>query len=191
MTEPGTRGDPAAGQGEGQGKLDDAKAQAQEQAQRATQQARGRVREVVDQRSTQAGEQVEQQASDIRTVAEQLREQGKEGPAKVAEQAAERAERLGSYLRERDADTLLDDAERMMRDNAWAVMAGGVAIGFAASRFLKASSRQRFERSGDQRMLPRTTTEPRFETPGRPMTPPNTGDLSSGAPSTGAPVGSP
>ena len=148
-----------------QGTMDAAREQVQEQAQRAAEQARGlasqagdQARGLVDQRSTQAGEQIGRQADDLRATADQLRRQGKDGPAKVAEQAAERAERLGGYLRDSDADRILSDVERMARENPWAVVAGGIALGFAASRFLKASSRKRYEAStADRPQLPRHT----------------------------------
>mgnify|MGYP001275686842 CR=1 FL=1 len=119
--------------------------QAKEKVQEAKGQAAGRVRQQVDQRSTLAGEQVNSTASDIRSVADQLREQGKDQPAKLAEQAAERAERLGDYLQRADGDTILGDLEDFGRRQPWAVIAGGVALGFAASRFLKASSTRRSE----------------------------------------------
>lgn len=124
--------------------------QAQEKAQEAKAKASDQVRTQVDQRSTQAGEQIKQQASDIRSVGDSLREQGKDGPAKIADQAADRAEKVGDYLHGNDADKILHDVEDLARKQPWAVVAGGIALGFAASRFLKASSAQRYEqrRSG-------------------------------------------
>jgi len=122
-----------------------AKEKVQEGAQQAAGQARGQLRQQVDQRSTQAGEQVSSTAGDVRSVAQQLREQGKEQPAKLAEQAADRAERLGSYLKDSDADGILRDVEDFGRRRPWAVMFGGLAAGFVASRFLKASSSRRYE----------------------------------------------
>jgi hypothetical protein len=127
---------------------DQAKEKAAEKAQEAKGQAASRVREQVDTRSTQAGEQVSNTASDIRSVADQLREQGKDQPAKLAEQAAQRAETLGNYLQRSDGDTILQDLEDFGRRQPWAVIAGGVALGFAASRFLKASSSRRYEARG-------------------------------------------
>src|SRR5207245_195916 len=118
--------------------------QAQQKAQEAAGQAQERARQMVDERSTQVGRQVSSQAGDLRSVGEQLRSQGKDQPAKVAEQAAERVERLGGYLERSDADTILSDAEDLARQNPWAVVAGGLALGFAASRFLKASSSKRY-----------------------------------------------
>jgi hypothetical protein len=121
--------------------------QAQDKARDAAGEARGRVRDQVDQRSTQLGEQVGSSVSDARSVAEQLRNQGKETPARYVEQAADRAERLGGYLRESDGDRLLSDVEDFARRNTWAVALGGLALGFAASRLLKASSSDRYQRS--------------------------------------------
>ena len=109
----------------------------------------------------------------MRSVSEHLREQGKDQPAKLAEQAADRAERLGSYLKENDADRILDDVEDFGRRQPWAVIAGGVALGFVASRFLKASSSRRYEQraSGTVRArlpLGRTTCSDRAPRAGTP-----------------------
>jgi ElaB/YqjD/DUF883 family membrane-anchored ribosome-binding protein len=153
------------------------KDQAQEKAQEATQRARSRLRDQVDSRSRQAGEQVSQQASDIRSLSQELRTQGKDGPARIAEQAADRAEKVGRYLTQSDADRILRDAEDFARSNPWAVMAGGLAAGFLASRFLRASSRSRYR--------DRPTSPPRLaetnETPDRFARPPHAG----GAPAIG------
>jgi hypothetical protein len=111
----------------------------------ATDQAKGALRSQVDQRATDAGQRVGGLASDVRTVGAQLREQGKDRPAKLADQAADRAERLGSYLTESDADRILGDIEDLGRRQPWAVLAGGVAVGFVASRLLKASAGTRYE----------------------------------------------
>jgi hypothetical protein len=117
---------------------------AQDKTRGALGQARGRLNYQVDQRSTQAGDQVQSTAQDVRSVAEQLRNQGKEAPARVAEQVADRAESLGSYLREADGERLLGDVEAFARRQPWLVAAGGLALGFVASRFLKASSSRRY-----------------------------------------------
>ena len=145
--------------GQAQEKAQELAGQASEQAKQAASQASDRLREQVDQRSTQAGEQVSSQAGDIRSVAQQLREQGKDKPAQLAEQAADRVESLGGYLTEANADRILHDVEDFARQRPWAVIAGGIALGFAASRFLKASSSDRYySRTPDQ--LPNRTTRP-------------------------------
>jgi hypothetical protein len=117
--------------------------QAKEKAQEGAQQAKRTVRDQVDERSTAAGERVGSTATDIRSVGEELRKQGKDQPARLAEQAAERAESLGDYLTRSDGDTILRDIEDFGRRQPWTVIAGGLALGFAASRFLKASSERR------------------------------------------------
>ena len=118
--------------------------EAKHKAEQAAGQARTKAREQVDQRSTQAGERVGSAAGDVRSVADELRRQGKDTPAKYAEQAAERTERLGNYLKDSDGDTILRDVEDFARSKPWAVAAGGLALGFAASRLLKASSTERY-----------------------------------------------
>jgi hypothetical protein len=121
--------------------------QAQDRAREAAGQARGRMRDEVDRRSTEVGERVGGTAGDARSVAEELRKQGKDTPARFVDQAADRAERLGGYLQESDGDRILNDVERFARRNPWAVAAGGLALGFAASRMLKASSGERYRAS--------------------------------------------
>jgi hypothetical protein len=116
---------------------------AQEKGQQAATQAKDKLREQLDQRSSQAAEQVNQQASDLRAVSHSLREQGKDGPASAAGRLADYAEKAGGYLQEKDSDALLADAEDLARRQPWAVAAGALALGFAASRFLKASSSKR------------------------------------------------
>ena len=161
-TEPSGAQEPAGTQDGGtaqqaQDKAREVAGQAQERAQEAAGQAKDRIREQVDQRSTQAGEQVTGAAGDVRSVAEELRKQGRDGPARAAGRAADEAERLGGYLTRSDGDTILRDAEDFGRQRPWAVVAGAFAIGFAASRLLKASSSERY-RSSQTQALPQPTT---------------------------------
>jgi len=153
--------------GQAQEKAQQMAGQAQEKAQQAAGQARGRLREQVDQRSSQAGERVRSTAHDMRSVAQQLREQGSDQPARLADQAADRADRLGGYLEESDADRILDDVEDFARRRPMAIALGGLALGFAAARMLKASSSERYQASSQQRQIPRETSG-RFESPGVP-----------------------
>lgn len=137
-------------------KAQQATAAAQDKAQEVAEQARGRIREQVDQRSSEVGDQLSGTAGDVRSVAEELRKQGKDKPAELAEQAADRVERAGGYLRDSDADRILRDVEDFGRRQPWAVVAGGLALGFVASRFLKASSQRRYDES--RREVPSTTS---------------------------------
>lgn len=120
---------------------------AREQAGRATEQAkdkvRGGLRDQVGQRSQQAGSQLASTAADVRAVGEQLRERENDGAARLADQAADRTQQVADYLTNSDPDRILRDAEDLAHRQPWAVALGAAAIGFAASRMLKASSRRR------------------------------------------------
>jgi len=135
-------------------KAHEAAGQAQEKAHQAAGQARDRIRDEVDTRSTQAGHQAETVASDVRSVGEHLRAEGKDKPAEMADKAAARVAELGDYLKRSDGDAILRDVERFGRDKPWAVMAGGVALGIVASRFLKASSSRRYHEQESSPNLP-------------------------------------
>jgi hypothetical protein len=118
--------------------------QAKERMQGAAQQAKGKLSEQADQRSTEAGRQVSTVAEDVRSVAQELRTQGKDTPARYAEQAAEKVQDAGRWLEQSDGDKLLRDVEDFARSKPWAVAAGGLVLGLAASRMLKASSSERY-----------------------------------------------
>ena len=136
--------------------------QAQEKALSLSGQAQAKLREQLDQRSSQAAEQINGQASDLRSVSQALREEGKQGPAKAADRLADYAEKVGGYLRDKDSDALLRDAEVLGRRQPAAVAAGGLALGLLASRLLKASSGRRYaSRSADQVPAPRPSVPPR------------------------------
>ena len=149
-----------------QEKVQDAAGQAREKAQEGAERAREGLRGQVEQRSTQAGQRVRSQSEDIRSVAQGLREQGKDGPARMADQAADRAQRLGSFLEDSDSDRIIRDVEDFARRNPCALALGGLALGFAASRVLRASSTDRYHGStGDRAQLPPVRQTPVATTP--------------------------
>jgi hypothetical protein len=150
--------------GEAQEKAQDVAGQAQEKAREAAGNAQESIRQQIDDRSTQAGERVGSTAQDLRSVGEELRKQGKDTPAKLADRAAEQTEKVGSYLKDNGPDQMLEDVEDFGRQRPWAVLAGGMAAGILAARFLKASSRSRYQqRSGPSSVAQvpqRTSPEP-------------------------------
>ena len=141
MTEMATQGQGA----DGQSMTGQAQQKVQEKAQEMRGQVSGRVREQVDTRSTQAGEQVTTVADALRRTGDTLRTEGNQAPAKVTDAVAQRADRLGGYLRDSDADAILSDIENMARRQPWLFAAGGLVLGLVASRFLKASSGNRYQ----------------------------------------------
>jgi hypothetical protein len=136
------------------GTEDSAADQAREKAQEVGGQARDRVRDQVDQRSTQAGDQAVSTAGALRQASQRLREDGNDPVAKGMERAADKVESAGDWLRDSDGDAILRDVEDFGRRNPLAVIAGGLALGFAASRLLKASSRQRYDGNGTAPVTP-------------------------------------
>jgi ElaB/YqjD/DUF883 family membrane-anchored ribosome-binding protein len=118
--------------------------QAKETAHKATSKARERARTELDTRTAQAGGQIQSTADDLRSVGEELRKQGKDTPARLAEQGADKVEQVARYLIDSDGNKILADIEDFGRRQPWAVIAGGMAVGFLASRFLKASSTRRY-----------------------------------------------
>jgi ElaB/YqjD/DUF883 family membrane-anchored ribosome-binding protein len=144
--------------GEAQEKAQEVAGQAQEKAREAAGNAQESIRQQIDDRSTQAGERVASTAQDLRSVGEELRKQGKDAPAKLADRAAEQTEKVGSYLKENGPDRMLEDVEDFGRQRPWAVLAGGAAVGILAARFLKASSRNRYQqRNGSTTRTPQST----------------------------------
>jgi ATPase subunit of ABC transporter with duplicated ATPase domains len=130
------------------GIVEQGKEQVQESAGRLGEKVQETAQQQVDQRSTDAGEKVKTLSTDLRSVSERLREDGNDGPAGLADQVADRAERLGGYLTESDANTILGDVEDAVRRQPWLALAGGIAVGVAAARLLKASGSDRYRTRG-------------------------------------------
>src|SRR5215218_2652675 len=118
---------------------------AQDKVRGAAGETRGGLADQFTRRSTQAVERLSGTAADVRSVAEELRRQGKDTPARLAEQAAGQTDRVADFLKGASGERLLRNVEDFARGKPWAVAAGGLVLGFAASRFLKASSSRRYQ----------------------------------------------
>jgi hypothetical protein len=127
------------------GRVGEGAQQIKEKASDTKAQTGDRLRKQIDTRSTETGNQMTATASALRRTAQQLRGDQQEPQARVLEQIADRAERLGRYLTDADADRLLRDVERNGRRRPWLVAGGSVVLGFLAARFTKASSSRRYE----------------------------------------------
>jgi len=135
--------------------------QAQEKAQEAASRGGDRVRQEVDRRSTELGEQAQTLAQALRRSAAELEQNGPGGAASIAHGIADRVESLGGYLKGADADRLLGSVEDMARRRPWIAGGAAAAAGFVASRFLKASSGNRYESSRhDELVLARDAEAP-------------------------------
>src|ERR687884_343498 len=112
------------------------------------------AKDTAKEQAQQAKDTVKEQAQQVasvsdamRSMGEQLRSQGSDMPAQLVHQVANQTEQLGRYLRDSDADRILRDVEDFGRRQPWVVAAAGLALGVAAARFLKASSKRRYEQS--------------------------------------------
>lgn len=87
---------------------------------------------------TRVGESLEDVAVAIRRAGDNLKSERPE-VAGMVDTAAREVERAASYLRERDAEDLLRDAEVMARRQPAVFIGAAFTLGLLASRFLKSS----------------------------------------------------
>ena len=121
-------------------------------AQRAVDQSKSLLGQQIDERSTQIGQKIGTLADDLRNVGDQLRESEMVGPAAVyVDRSAAAVEGVARYLQDSDSTRLISDLEDFARRQPWTIAAGALVAGFAASRFLKTSSAQRYRAAGARR----------------------------------------
>jgi len=182
-------------QGQAQEVVGQAAQKAKETSREAMGQARGMVRGQLDQRSSDAGQQITSVADTIRSTGQSMRDQGNSSQADMADRLASQVERVGSYLRDQDADRLLQDVEDFGRRQPWMIAVLGFVGGMAAARFLKASSEQRYQAGIDsgRYAYPAYPTyerpvyeRPAYDRPGYAAPGGGLGETESGLPSTGA-----
>lgn len=116
--------------------------------------AKGRAREVMEQAKERAGERIESRlvdsksraadtlsgvASTLLSSSQQLRDQNHAGASRAIERAAEGVERFADYLQQTDVDDVVEQVHEFARRQPAAFIGGAFALGFIASRFLKAS----------------------------------------------------
>jgi hypothetical protein len=142
------------------------KDQVQQKAEEAKSGAMERVRGQLDSQSTRLAEQMTPFAQALRE-ATHLEDEGQSAGAKAAQGAADQAERLARYLKDSDADRILGDVEDFARRRPWTAGAIGVATGFVAARFVKATA----DRDGSGRTSAGMTPSPSVQGEGYPTAP--------------------
>lgn len=122
---------------------EEAKEKVKEKGQELKTQTTGRVRQEVEDRTSAASEQVQSLAQTLRRTASELRAQGQEGQGALLDQLAIRAEQLGGYLTQADADRLAEDAKQyasrgveFARQQKWLIAPVGLGLGLFAARTL-------------------------------------------------------
>ena len=116
-----------------------------EAAQEAVKQSKSFLGKQVDERSTTIGRQAGAVAQELRSVSRQLEQNGVPGAATAyVERGAELVDGVAQYLQDADSERLIADLEAFARREPWAIAAGALVVGFAASRLLKAGSLRRY-----------------------------------------------
>jgi ribosomal protein S15P/S13E len=164
MQDEGARYTGQSGGGQVQEKVQGTAQDLSGQAKQVGGQVQDRLKDQIDTRSTQAGEQVASITDGIRKMGEHFESQGQQTAGRLTEQAVQRTDQFASYLRRSDADTILRDVEDFGRRQPWMLVVGGIALGFAASRFLKASSSRRYQGTASARLEPTYAPGPTSET---------------------------
>ncbi len=129
------------------GKGEQAKERVRHAAQRTEQKA-GQVAHQARQKAKgQLSTQKERAAGTLGGVAQALRQSGKDLQEQdqrqvghYTERAADQVERFSGYLRERNVDQLMGEAENLARKRPTLFLGGAFALGLLGTRFLKSSS---------------------------------------------------
>lgn len=102
--------------------------------------AKSRGRQMLQERKGNAAEQLSSIARALRQSADRCRqEEGQETAGRVLGQAASGLEQVSDMLRNRDIDSMMQQASSLMRRQPGMFIGGAVAAGFLLSRFFKSS----------------------------------------------------
>jgi hypothetical protein len=123
-------------------------------------QARTKLRDQLQQRSTDVGRQLTSVGGAVNEAAQKLRDDGNSSAADLTERAGEKVSQLATYLEQADGDRMLRDLEELGRRQPMLAAAGGLALGFVASRFLKASSARRYRALNTEDAMAAPVTAP-------------------------------
>ncbi len=101
----------------------------------------GRAKGMLENRKDQAAERLSHVAEAVRRSGRNM-EGEDEKVARYTTMAADRIEDLAGYLRRRDVESFMDQAERFARKRPEVFLGGAFALGFLMSRFIKSSGRE-------------------------------------------------
>jgi hypothetical protein len=102
--------------------------------------AKRKAREQAETHKHTVADQTENIAGVVERVADEFRNRDQQSLADYTGQLADSVKGFADNLRGRSIDELLQDTNRLARNNPTAFLLGSVAIGFALSRFVKAST---------------------------------------------------
>lgn len=102
--------------------------------------AKDKSRSMFEQQKESALGQVGNVAQAIRSTATNLQGEGQDQTARYVQMIADQLESLGGRLRDKDLDTLVQDAQNLARRAPGTFLVGSVVAGFLLARFFKSSS---------------------------------------------------
>jgi hypothetical protein len=121
--------------------IGEVKDQVVDEAKNSFRQARESAASSLNQSRQQAAQRIGKIATAIRTTSDHLRSEDQPRVADLTESLAEQAERLSSYLRNRDLTGFRDDLQNFARRRPAVAMGAALAVGMLAARFFKSSPR--------------------------------------------------
>lgn len=116
----------------------------------ATQDVKQQAREQVDVHKDNVADKTRSVAAAVERVAQEFRHEDQQSLAQYAGELAGEMKNFADNLRGRSVDELLRDTQEFARRNPAAFLLGSVAVGFALTRFAKASAQP----SSDRRHTP-------------------------------------
>lgn len=117
------------------------KDQVVDEAKNSFRQARESAASSLNQSRQQAALRIGKIATTIRNTSDHLRSEDQPRVADLTETLAEQAERLSSYVRDRDFAGFQDDLRSFARRRPAVAMGAALAVGMLAARFFKSSPR--------------------------------------------------
>lgn len=102
--------------------------------------AKDKGRTMFEQQKESALGQVGSVAQAIRSTANNLQGEGQDQTARYVQMIADQLESISGRLRDKDLDTLMQDAQNLARRSPGTFIAGSVVAGFLLARFFKSSS---------------------------------------------------
>src|SRR4051812_8101335 len=121
--------------------IQDVQQKAQDTASTVVQQVQQLAETNVSSQKQRVSETLDAVAKTLRDSGEGVREQQPQ-VASVVDQAAQRVEKFSTFIRDRDVNELVTEAENFARREPLIFLGGALAVGFIAARFVKASSPQ-------------------------------------------------
>jgi gas vesicle protein len=136
----GSRADSSSSQQGAQSKASQMAGEAKQQAKSMASQAAEQGKSAINQQKDNVVQKVDTVSDAIRSAADELQEGGQPQTGHYVSMVADQLESFSRQLRNKDANSLLRDAESLARRSPVVFFAGALLAGFAASRFMRSSA---------------------------------------------------